>query len=98
MMRKLIGLLPAPRSGLRGAAAPAPARAADTKVVLIAGKPSHGAGTHEFNAGTKLLVKCLKEVPGIDPSSWPAAGPRTRASSREPRRSSSSWTAARATR
>src|SRR6516165_8187777 len=55
---------------------PAPARAADTKIVLIAGKPSHGPGAHEFNAGTKLLVKCLNEVPGVEavfvPGGWPA--------------------------
>jgi type 1 glutamine amidotransferase len=51
------------------------AQAADTKIVLIAGTPSHAAGAHEFNAGTKLLVKCLKETPGIDPvfveGGWP---------------------------
>src|SRR5208282_3234467 len=34
------------------------ARAADTtKIVLIAGHPSHGPGEHEFNAGCKLLCK-----------------------------------------
>jgi hypothetical protein len=58
-----------------GVAAPVPTRAADTKIVMIAGKPSHPPGAHEFNAGTKLLVKCLKEVPGIDPvfvaDGWP---------------------------
>jgi type 1 glutamine amidotransferase len=52
------------------------ARAADTaKIVLIAGRPSHGPGDHEFNAGCKLLAKCLSEVPGIDPvvvtGGWP---------------------------
>ena len=49
--------------------------AATTKIVLIAGRPSHGPGDHEFNAGTKLLVKCLKEIPGIEPvfvaGGWP---------------------------
>jgi type 1 glutamine amidotransferase len=54
----------------------APAGAADaTKIVLIAGRPSHGPGAHEFNAGCKLLAKCLKEVPGIEPvvvtGGWP---------------------------
>jgi type 1 glutamine amidotransferase len=57
-----------------GLALPVVARA-DTKVVLIAGRPSHGPGDHEFNAGCKLLEKCLKEVPGIDPvfvaGGWP---------------------------
>src|SRR6478609_5729898 len=45
------------------------------KIVLIAGRPSHGPGEHEFNAGTKLLVRCLKEVPGVEPvfvaGGWP---------------------------
>lgn len=41
----------------------APCHAADApkKIVMIAGKPSHGPGEHEFNAGTQLLAKCLKE-------------------------------------
>jgi len=51
------------------------AQAAGAKVVLIAGVPSHPPGSHEFNAGTKLLVKCLKEIPGVDPvfvaGGWP---------------------------
>jgi type 1 glutamine amidotransferase len=41
-------------------------RADDTKIVLIAGIPSHGPGDHEFNAGTQLLVKCLNDVPGVN--------------------------------
>lgn len=54
----------------------ASSRAADeAKVVLLAGRPSHGPGDHEFNAGVKLLAKCLGEVPGIDPvvvtGGWP---------------------------
>lgn len=57
-------------------ASPARATAAEpTKIVLIAGRPSHGPGDHEFNAGTKLLVKCLKEIPGVEPvfvaGGWP---------------------------
>jgi type 1 glutamine amidotransferase len=39
--------------------------AADKKIVLIAGKPSHGPGEHEHNAGVLLLQKCLNEIPGI---------------------------------
>ena len=31
------------------------------KLVLIAGKPSHPPGMHEFRAGTRLLAKCLQE-------------------------------------
>ena len=30
-------------------------------ILLIAGKPSHGPGAHEHNAGTLLLKKCLDE-------------------------------------
>lgn len=39
------------------------AQAAESKrqVLLIAGKPSHGPGQHEHNAGVQLLAKCLKE-------------------------------------
>ncbi|PYL01552.1 MAG: hypothetical protein DME19_01200 [Verrucomicrobia bacterium] len=51
------------------------ARAADKKIVLIAGHPSHGPGDHEFNAGVQLLHKCLQNVPGVDPTfylnGWP---------------------------
>ncbi len=53
----------------------APARAEDAKIVVIAGKQSHGPGDHEFNAGCKLLVQCLQKVPGVDPvfvsGGWP---------------------------
>ncbi len=36
------------------------------KLVLIAGKPSHPPGMHEFRAGTMLLEKCLKNaVPNL---------------------------------
>ena len=71
-MRKLLGaslaLLGLALGGLT-------ARAADAKVVLIAGRPSHGPGEHEFNAGIKLLAKCLEGVPGIEPvvvtGGWP---------------------------
>jgi type 1 glutamine amidotransferase len=57
------------------ATSPLASRAADTKIVLIAGKPSHGPGAHEFNAGCKLLAKCLDDQPGIQPvfvaGGWP---------------------------
>ena len=69
------------------------ARAADAKVVLIAGRPSHGPGEHEFNAGIKLLAKCLEGVPGIEPVVVTGGWPQDEASSRGPSRSSSSWTA-----
>jgi type 1 glutamine amidotransferase len=35
------------------------------KLVIVAGKPSHPPRMHEFNAGVQLLVKCLKDVPGL---------------------------------
>jgi type 1 glutamine amidotransferase len=35
------------------------------KLVLIAGKPSHPPGMHEFRAGTMLLEQCLKSVPNL---------------------------------
>jgi hypothetical protein len=41
------------------------AGAADKRIVLIAGKQSHGPGDHEFRAGSLLLQKCLNTVPGI---------------------------------
>ncbi|WP_435010980.1 ThuA domain-containing protein [Tundrisphaera lichenicola] len=57
-------------------AAPASVSGEDAKIVLIAGRPSHGKGDHEFNAGMKLLAKCLKEVPGVNPvfvaGGWPS--------------------------
>lgn len=50
--------------------------AADKKLVLIAGKPSHPPGMHEFRAGSLLLQKCLAGVPGLTTmvysNGWPA--------------------------
>jgi type 1 glutamine amidotransferase len=53
------------------------ARAADqAKIIMVAGKPSHGAGEHEFNAGSMLLAKCLRQNSGVDAivvkGGWPA--------------------------
>ena len=39
--------------------------AADKKIVLIAGKPSHPPGMHEFRAGMLLLQECLAGTPGV---------------------------------
>jgi type 1 glutamine amidotransferase len=39
--------------------------AADKKIVLIAGPPSHGPGEHEHRAGCLLLKACLDKVPGV---------------------------------
>ncbi len=50
--------------------------AMDKKIILVAGKPSHGPGDHEFNAGCLLLENCLDKLEGIDaevhPNGWPA--------------------------
>lgn len=39
--------------------------AAETKIVLLAGPPSHGPGDHEHRAGCLLLQGCLNQVPGV---------------------------------
>ena len=52
--------------GAREAKAAAAFAASPTRIVLVAGKPSHGAGQHEFNAGTLLLEKCLRQNKGIE--------------------------------
>jgi type 1 glutamine amidotransferase len=76
-MKKLLGLLAVASLGWAGVATTRASAAEDAKakIVLIAGRPSHGPGAHEFNAGTKLLVKCLKDVPGVEPvfvaGGWP---------------------------
>jgi len=41
------------------------ALAADKKIVLIAGVPSHGPGEHEHRAGCLLLKSGLDQVPGV---------------------------------
>lgn len=55
--------------------APLVGAADSAKLVLIAGKPSHPSGMHEFNAGVQLLDKCLKDVAGLEVevclSGWP---------------------------
>jgi len=53
-----------------------PARGADKRIVLIAGKPSHPPGEHEFRAGSLLMQKALSGVPGVKVDvydmGWPA--------------------------
>jgi len=53
-----------------------PLRAADKRIVLIAGKPSHPPGMHEFRAGCLLLQKALSSFPGVTVQvydlGWPA--------------------------
>lgn len=56
----------------------APARAAEgpSRLVLVAGRPSHPPRMHEFNAGVQLLAQCLEHVPQIRTdvvlNGWPA--------------------------
>jgi type 1 glutamine amidotransferase len=49
--------------------------AADKQIVLVAGRPSHASGEHEFNAGVRLLQQCLRNQPGIESrfvlNGWP---------------------------
>ena len=50
-------------------------QAADKKVLLIAGPPSHGPAQHEHNAGVLLLQQCLAGVKGLQvvaSNGWPA--------------------------
>jgi type 1 glutamine amidotransferase len=51
------------------------ASAADKRIILVAGKPSHGPGEHEFRAGCLLLHRCLENVPGVSSvvysNGWP---------------------------
>jgi type 1 glutamine amidotransferase len=53
-----------------------PGHCADKKIVLVAGKPSHGPGDHEHRAGMLLLGRCLDQVPGVQTvvvsNGWPA--------------------------
>ncbi len=42
-----------------------PVRGADKRIVLIAGKPSHPPGMHEFRAGCLLMQKALAGIPGV---------------------------------
>ncbi len=75
VMRKSFGVLAV--LGLAFSAQTPLAKGADhAKIVVLAGNPSHGPGEHEFNAGTKLIVKCLKEsAPDVEPvlvtGGWP---------------------------
>ena len=41
------------------------ASAADKKIVLVAGNPSHGPGEHEHRAGCLLFQACLDKSPGL---------------------------------
>lgn len=45
------------------------------KIVLVAGRASHGPGEHEFFAGCAILMKLLQQTPGVFPvlarEGWP---------------------------
>ncbi|MBI3683720.1 MAG: ThuA domain-containing protein [Acidobacteria bacterium] len=49
--------------------------ASPVRIVLVAGRPSHGPGAHEFHAGTLLLAKCLRQTEAVEPvvvkGGWP---------------------------
>ena len=49
--------------------------AAEKKIVLIAGNPSHGPSEHEYRAGSLLFQKCLAGIPGVNivvaSNDWP---------------------------
>ncbi len=49
--------------------------AADKRIVLIAGRPSHPPGMHEFRAGCLLFQQALAQVPGVSvqvfSNGWP---------------------------
>jgi type 1 glutamine amidotransferase len=46
-----------------------------TKIVIVAGRASHGPGEHEFFAGSAILMKLLPQTPGVFPvmarDGWP---------------------------
>ena len=47
---------------------------AEKRIVLVAGRQSHGPGDHEFNAGSLLLNRCLNEngiVSQVVKGGWP---------------------------
>jgi hypothetical protein len=52
-------------------------QAATKNILLIAGKPSHPPGMHEFRAGCLLLQTCLQGVPNVQVSvasnGWPTS-------------------------
>jgi type 1 glutamine amidotransferase len=50
--------------------------AAPKHIILIAGKPSHPPGMHEFRAGCLLLQACLEHVPGVTCTFYSNGWPR----------------------
>jgi Trehalose utilisation len=72
LLRRLFGLVVIAAA----VAASLPVRTADKRIVLIAGRPSHAAGMHEFRAGCLLMQKALASYPGVTVQvydmGWPA--------------------------
>jgi type 1 glutamine amidotransferase len=72
-MKNLVLLL----AGLALVGSAGSSSAADKRILLIAGKASHGPGEHEFRAGCLLLKKCLDRAPGVQvevyTNGWPAS-------------------------
>jgi len=62
--RAFLGTSAAVATGL--STTPLPAAEKARTLVLLAGTPSHPAGFHEFNAGVRLLEKCLKGVKDLE--------------------------------
>ena len=44
------------------------------KIALVAGRPSHASGQHEFNAGMKLLAKRLRKIDSVVTASYHDGG------------------------
>jgi hypothetical protein len=65
--------------GAAAAAVGVAAHAAESprKLVMLAGRPSHGPLEHEFNAGVLLLKKCLHSVPGLEVAHYKNGWPDT---------------------
>src|SRR5438874_6907940 len=57
-----------------------------TKIVIVAGRQSHGPGDHEFFAGSAILMNLLKQTPGVFPvmarDGWPKDPDKTFAGAR----------------
>ena len=51
--------------------------AADKRIILIAGKPSHRPGDHEFRAGCILLNKWLNKAPDIKSEMYDMGWPKS---------------------
>jgi type 1 glutamine amidotransferase len=58
-----VGVLPA--CGSSGQPGEPAEGGSPTRIVFVAGPPSHGPGEHEYNAGSVLLATMLKETSGV---------------------------------